>query len=111
MGAKGAPISLAVNPVLSSPPFAAGRGDFQIQTATVEQPDGLLAGLGVTYRGIGQGHGGNFLQGNSLIPNIASTRPRMSMERVVPCWTENKRKSPQLRGLRDVIGLLGRLSW
>jgi hypothetical protein len=42
-------------------------GRLQIQPATVEQPDGLLAGFGVTDRGIGQGHGGNFLRSNSLV--------------------------------------------
>jgi hypothetical protein len=34
-------------------------GDFNIQPALVEQPEGLLAGLSITDRGIGQGNGGN----------------------------------------------------
>jgi len=42
------------------PPFAAGRGDFQIESALIEEPDGLVAGFGVSDRSIGQGHtGGN----------------------------------------------------
>jgi len=34
------------------------------------------------------------LRGNSHIPDVAPIRPRMSTERVAPCWTENQLKSP-----------------
>jgi hypothetical protein len=33
------------------------------------------------------------------------------MESVAPCWTENQRKSPQLRGLRDVSGIARIVKW
>jgi hypothetical protein len=58
--AQGQPLLLSLEAILVPPPLSASRRHFEVQPATIEQLDRLLAGIGIPDGSVGQGHlGGN----------------------------------------------------
>ena len=95
--AKGQPLFLALEPVFQPPPSPAGRGDFQIKSAFVEQLEALLAGFGVPDRGIGQGTMGATPCGAAHLPLMLPPRAPDVNGQCCPLLNGKHNKKPAVK--------------
>jgi hypothetical protein len=109
---KGQPLFLASEPILQPPPLPPGRGDFQIQSALVEQPAGLLAELwlGITDRGIGQGNGATPCGATHLSLMLPPPVPGCQWKELLLAGRKTNEKARSYTGFWMLLELLGCLS-
>jgi hypothetical protein len=102
--------ALPQGPRGQDPSLATGREISRYDPPPSTSPTGFSPGLALRIT-VSVSGWGQLCGGHSLVPNVAPICPRISVECVAHCWTENQTKSPQLRGLWDDSGIARIVKW